>query len=148
MEVIVETLKKYGRKMNISKLFSIASVCFGLTACSGSPEADDMKAALEQGWGSCTGVRFTDLKKTNGVDRGRNYEMALSFNLEVLKDQTADSAWRSDALCPSGMLDLLYAYRKSGQTGVRYGEPLKKGDLIKIADTYTMVKSEKGWIRE
>lgn len=134
--------------MSIKKRFWLPLIALSLTGCSGSPDADDIKATLEQGWASCSGAKFQDLKKTNGVDRGKNYEMAVSYSLEVRKDLTAEEAWKSDGLCPVAMVDLLYAYRKTGQMREQFGAPLKKGDLLKISDTYTMVKSEKGWIKE
>lgn len=134
--------------MHVKKLFWLLVITSSLSGCSSSPDADDIKATLAEGWGHCKGVKFQDLKKTNGVDNGKSYVMAVSFNLEVLKDLTAQEAWRSDELCPAELLNLLRAYRKSGQEGVKYAEPLKKGDLLKISDTFNMVKSEKGWIQE
>lgn len=111
------------------------------------PDVADIETDLKEGWGLCKGLKLTDLKKTNGVDHDSSYEMAISYKLEVLKDVTAEEAWQSNAICPDSldMFKLFWAYGKMDQ---KYGQPLKVGDTINVNDTFDMVKSENGWIRQ
>ncbi len=115
-----------------------------IVGCSSKPDVGDIESQLRQGWGVCQGLKLTELKKTNGVDRGDSYDMAVSFKLVVTKNATAEEAWYSDAICPMpGMLELLWVYGKADK---KFRTPLKVGDVINVNDTFTMVKSEKGWI--
>lgn len=131
----------------MKKIILLAVLCGGaLAGCSSSPDVSDVKATLEEGWGECKGLKFSDLKKTNGIDHGKSYELAVSYKLEVLNDVTAEQAWQTEALCPSpGMLQLLWAY---GKADGKFGKALKKGDIIAVGDSFQMIKSEKGWIRQ
>jgi len=118
----------------------------GLIGCSSKPDVGDIEAQLKQGWGMCQGLKLTDLKKTNGIDHGSTYEMAVSFKLEITKEATAEEAWFKEVICPApGMLQLFWAYGKLDQ---KFGRPLKAGDVINVSDTFTMVKSEKGWVTQ
>ena len=128
----------------------ILMLCIGgtLIGCSSKPDVSDIESQLKEGWGTCQGLKMTNLKKTNGVDHGKIYEMTVSYELVVTKDATATEAWEQEAICPStgasgGMHRLLWAYGKLDQ---KWGKPLKVGDIINVNDTFNMIKSEKGWI--
>lgn len=126
----------------------LITLCLGgiLVGCSSKPDVGDIEPQLKEGWGMCQGLKMVDLKKTNGVDHGGTYEMAVSYKLEITKDATAEEAWYKEAICPSpGMLQLLWVYGKLDQ---KFGRPLKAGDVINVNETFTMVKSEKGWITQ
>lgn len=132
--------------MKTRTLLSVLCLGGALLGCSSSPDVSDVKATLEQGWGACKGLRFADLKKKNGIDHGKSYELAVSYKLEVLNDVTAEQAWQTEALCPSpDMLQLLWAY---GKADGKFGKALKKGDIINVGDSFEMVKSENGWVRQ
>lgn len=131
-------IKGFGIMLCLSGIF--------LAGCSSKPDVTDISSDLKDGWGLCKGVKLTDLKKTNGVDRGDIYEMSVSYKLEVLKDLTAEEAWQSNAICGDSwdMFKLFWAY---GKMDHKYGHPLKVGDVINVNDVFSMVKSEKGWIQ-
>jgi hypothetical protein len=126
----------------------VLMLCLGSTllGCSSKPDVGDIEAQLKKGWGMCQGLKMTDLKKVNGVDQGKNYEMAVSYNLQITKNATAEEAWYKETICPSpSMLQMFWAYGKLAQ---KFGQPLKVGDVITVNDTFTMIKSEKGWITQ
>lgn len=131
------------RKLGLALCFS----GIALAGCSSKPDVADIAGDLKEGWGLCKGVKLTDLKKTNGVERGTSYEMAISYKLEIVNDLTAEQAWQSNAICGDnwGMFKLLWAY---GKLDRKYGHPLKAGDVINVNDVFNMVKSEKGWIKQ
>jgi hypothetical protein len=134
--------------MTIRKLaLSLYLCCIALAGCSSKPDVSDIADGLKEGWGLCKGVKLTDLKKTNGVDRGGNYEMAISYKLEIVNDLTAEQAWNSTTICGDkwDMYKMLTAY---GKMDNKYGHSLKAGDVINVNDVFNMVKSENGWIKQ
>jgi hypothetical protein len=134
--------------MKFKKLSLVLSLCcIALAACSSKPEASDIEGNLKEGWGLCKGLKFSDLKKTNGVDRGSSYEMSISYKLEVLNDLTAEQAWQANAVC-DGSIDMFKLFWAYGKIDHKYGQSLKAGDVVNVNDVFTMVKSENGWIQK
>jgi|JI6StandDraft_1071083.scaffolds.fasta_scaffold340053_1 hypothetical protein len=133
--------------MRIKALVLMLCLSGTLPGCSSKPEVGDVEAQLKEGWGMCKGLKMTDLKKTNGIDKGDRYKMGISYKLEILNDLTAEDAWGSSAVCPiaSDMYKLYWAY---GRMDGKYRQPFKKGNVINVNDVFTMVKSEQGWIIE
>ncbi len=145
LQFVTRILNK-GERMNVQKLGLVLFLgCVSLAGCSSKPEISDIEPGLKEGWADCSGLKLADLKKTNGVDHGSSYEITVSYKLQVLKDVTAEEAWQTNALCPDawGAFKVFWAY---GKIDRKYGNPLKAGDAINVNETYTMVKSEKGWI--
>lgn len=125
-------------------------LCLGgtLLGCSNKPDVGDIQATLNEGWGMCKGLKLTDIKKMNGIDHGNSYEVAFSYKLEILKDVSAEDAWyqATEAICQSVLIiPTFWAY---GQLDHKFGQPLKKGDVINVNDSFTMIKSENGWIKQ
>ena len=120
----------------------LAIFCFVgiLSACSSKPDVDVIQPALAELWQPCELLKFTDLKKTNGIDRNDHYEMAYSYKLVFLKDV---ENWPSAGICPVNQLNLLWDYAKIVH---KQGVPLKKGEYIEIEDSATLIESEKGWV--
>ena len=129
----------------MNKTITIAAALI-LAGCSNVPDASDIRDELEQGWAGCPGVKVIDLKKTNGVDHGNTYQMAVSWKFKILKDMTNDEAMNgglcSDVMQTTNFIQVAMRDPKF----VSMNRSLKKGDTIDISDSYTMVKSEKGWI--
>lgn len=187
-----------------------------LVGCSSKPDAGDVKDGIVDGWKSCTFVKATDIKKTNGLDRGNTYEMAISFKFEIVGDvpkgnpfnvelpkglnaaeqsewqslvgSTPPSAPPSDDASPETKAEYAKTQQKREQAAAleskinaaqqpyviahqqakefydrncaangqlfwtmvrgagRDPAALSKGDVIDIATTFNMIKSEKGWI--
>lgn len=69
-----------------------------LSGCLGSsvPEAKDVEAGLIDGWSSCKMLRPVSIKKTNGIDQGRVYQMAIEYKLEFVKDIAKEDIWGQD----------------------------------------------------
>jgi hypothetical protein len=67
-------------------------LCVGaisLAACSSKPDAGDVSQGIKKTWESCKLIQPTDFKKTNGIDQGSSYQMAISYKLEIVKDIAA-----------------------------------------------------------
>lgn len=132
--------------MQKKALAAVLCAVVSLAGCSGKPEVGNVEGQLKELWGLCPGLRMSDLKKTNGVDRGNTYEMSVSYKLVVTKDAMAEEAWYGGVICPPPtMLQLLWGF---GKLDGKFGRPLKVGDVINVNDVFTMVKSEKGWIAQ
>jgi len=116
------------------KKFLIISVCGILFGCSNKPDVTDIKPQLQKGW-SCEGLKITNLKKDNGIDRGNSYDMDVSYDVEVTKEFYEEDRFKCDSL-------IVYQFEN------QLVFPLKKGHLISVKDTYRMVNSEKGWVSE
>lgn len=67
-----------------------------LSGCSGKPSASDVKDVIVDNWSACKLVKVTDVKKTNGIERGNAYQMAVSYKLELLQDVAEEDAWGED----------------------------------------------------
>jgi len=123
----------------------LAFLCIGvmLVGCSGNPDVGDIEPQLTEGWQMCKGLKMTDLRKTNGIAHGAEYEMAITYKLEITKDATAEEAWIKEGICPQEMQRLFQLY---GMRDQKFPNALKVGDIVNVSDTFTMIKSEKGWI--
>lgn len=121
---------------------------FFVSGCSSQPDIGDIDTQLKAMWQPCELLKVTDLKKTNGIDKGNTYELAYSYKLEFLKDT---DNWLSDGVCPIMQLGTLLGYSVRAGTnplGSPAGVPMKSGAFIEVNDLATMVKSEKGWISQ
>lgn len=81
------------KKIYLNGLFAVAIVC--LSGCSSKPEANDIAEGLKEFWGPCKMVRPIEIKKTNGMDRGDSYDMAISYKLEFVRDIDEEEIWAS-----------------------------------------------------
>lgn len=77
----------------ISSALSVALLLMPLTACSGKPDASDVEQEIKTFWSPCKLVKVTDIKKTNGVDQGKRYQMAISYKLELVQDVAEEDIW-------------------------------------------------------
>lgn len=66
-----------------------------LSGCSGKPSASDVKDVIIETWSPCKLVKISDVKKTNGIDRGNFYQMAISYQVELLQDVNDEDVWGS-----------------------------------------------------
>jgi hypothetical protein len=57
-----------------------------LAGCSSKPTIGDVEPGIEKAWASCNVIKVKNFKKTNGVDRGDSYQMAISYEAEIVKD--------------------------------------------------------------
>lgn len=66
-----------------------------LSGCLGPsvPEAKDIEAGLIDVWSSCKMLRPVSIKKTNGLDQGRVYQMAIEYKLEFVGDIANEDIW-------------------------------------------------------
>lgn len=64
-----------------------------LSGCSSKPDVGDVEAEIKEFWKPCKLVNPTSFKKTNGVDRGDSYQMAISYKLEIVKDIAVEDIW-------------------------------------------------------
>jgi hypothetical protein len=64
-----------------------------LVGCSSKPDVGDVEVGLKALWAPCTLVKPTSFKKTNGVDRGATYQMAITYKLEVVQDVAEEDIW-------------------------------------------------------
>ena len=125
----------------------LAVLCFsaGILGCSNVPDASDLKSSIEEAWAECSGLKMTDLKKTNGIDHGDTYEMAISYKLVITKNASAMDAWFADAICPMSSVEIL---RGLAAMDKKAGLPVKVGDSINVNGVFRMIKSENGWIQQ
>ncbi|WP_305073737.1 hypothetical protein [Propionivibrio sp.] len=113
----------------------VLALCLGtLIGCSSKPDVGDIEAGLKEVWGTCPGLKMTDLKKTNGIDHGKTYEMAASYRLTLVKEKSG---------CPPELARLFFMLRAKDN---KLDQDMKVGDSINVDDTWTMVESEKGWV--
>lgn len=93
----------------ISYVLTALLLLTSLTACSGKPEASDVEGLIKEVWAPCKLVKVTDVKKTNGVDQGKRYQMAISYKLELVQDVAIEDVW--DTKDPKGSDSLEIATR-------------------------------------
>lgn len=115
-----------------------------LGGCSSKPDVGDVEDVLKEAWKPCKLVKASSFKKTNGVDHGDNYEMAISFKLELVRDiaeEDLNTTWLSATENCPGPIGMGFA-----KLFISPPYPLKKGKTVEVYPVYTMIKSEKGWI--
>lgn len=208
--------KRYFMMRKSSTVIAMGLSMWLLVGCSSKPDAGDVKDGIVDGWKSCTFVKPYDVKKTNGLDRGNTYEMAISFKFEIVGEvpkgnpfqvafpqglnaaeqteyqsligSTPPSAPNHDDASPEATAEYARTQQKREQAAAleskmaaarqpyvlahqqakefyernclangllfwtmvkgagRDPAALSKGDVIDIATTFNMIKSEKGWI--
>ncbi len=77
----------------VSFALSAMLLVIPLSACSGKPDASDVEKEIKEFWAPCKLVKVTDVKKTNGVDQGERYQMAISYKLELVQDVAEEDVW-------------------------------------------------------
>ncbi len=107
----------------MSFALSAALLVIPLSACSGKPDASDVEGLIKEVWAPCKLVKVTDIKKTNGVDQGDSYQMAISYKLELVQDVAIEDVW--DAKDPKRD-DTLRELNLNGMTSQELAEAQKK----------------------
>lgn len=116
--------------------------CF-LLGCSSTPSESDISAGVNEYWGGC--AKISDVKKTNGVDKGNAYQVSYTYKLELLEDGGGMFGTPPSCSIMGGenpqAVSLIKIAVASGHQG-----KLVKGDVFTVTNETIMVKSEKGWI--
>lgn len=134
---------------------------FFIAGCTSKPDVTNIESNLKAQWSNCESFKIIDIKKTNGIERGDNYQIDISYNIEATKNLTAvsvgDKVGRviQDA-CPAVVKvnGLLMAMMQDVGKRIGHGEGemtvgeilVPKGTSYELTNSYLMVKSEKGWI--
>lgn len=124
------------------------AVCLGgmlVGGCSSKPDVGDVKGMIKEAWKPCNVVELDSIKKTNGIERGDTYQMAITYELEITKDVANVKFF--DANCPSPMGDVFAKYFIE-TPGSGHDFPFKKGEILTVSPVYIMVKSENGWVQQ
>lgn len=88
-----KTRERFMKKVSFA--LSAMLMVIPLSACTGKPEASDVEGLIKEAWAPCKLVKVADVKKTNGVDQGQSYQMAISYKLELVQDVAAEDVWYS-----------------------------------------------------
>ena len=63
-----------------------------LAGCSSKPDVGDVEGGIKKVWETCKVIKPTNFKKTNGVDHGDSYQMAISYEYEIVEDIATEDA--------------------------------------------------------
>ncbi|MBS1196516.1 MAG: hypothetical protein H6R18_301 [Proteobacteria bacterium] len=117
-----------------------------LGGCSSKPDVSDVEEAIKEVWEPCRLVKPINIKKENGIDHGDRYQLAISYQIEIVRDIP-----RSDDMdrflhqnCPLPTLVAFTTVLASNNTFVDNG--LKKGQTFDVAVEFKLIKSENGWV--
>ncbi|MEI7840033.1 MAG: hypothetical protein WCJ11_05985 [Methylococcaceae bacterium] len=127
-------------KTKLQILALLASNAF-VSGCSAGdvPGLSDVEPGLREVWMECKyngkpQFEITDVKKTNGINHGRTYEIFVSYKITGLYDINNNSGLLA---CPN--------FAPSGAVNEAAS---KKGFTMNIDTNYIMIKSENGWVIE
>lgn len=132
---------------------------FFIAGCTSNPDVASIEPSLKAQWSKCDLFKVTNIKKTNGIERGTKYQINLSYNIEATRDliatpQTYSVSTSIQLACPAVVTveDLLMHIAVDGSKRMVEGHPipgtilLPKGTSYEVNTSYLMIKSEKGWI--
>lgn len=119
-----------------TKIFLALGLSVLLAACGSKPDVSAVEPMLKEAWALCPGVKIFDIHKTNGIERGNGYEMAVAFKLEILETEQICNDVR--------MLQALQRVIELDKSKQEY--TLKVGEVLNVNTSYLLEKSEKGWI--
>ncbi len=58
-----------------------------------TPDASDVSASIKEAWQQCNLVKPDNFKKQNGIDRGRAYQIEVSYTLEITRNIAEEDIW-------------------------------------------------------
>ena len=111
------------------------------------PEASDLRSELIETYAHCSSVSLSDFEKTNSIDRGDHYQVDLTWKFTLTRDVAHLQMLlpTGDGLCNNmPMIQLLLA--QLTEAGVDITEGVSKGLEVGAANSFKVVKSEKGWV--
>lgn len=128
------------------KLYTLVLIAFSvfISGCSSkdAPDVSDVEPGIRAFWGACTyegkpQFKVTDIEKTNGINRGRTYEVFFTYKITLLSTHLMASM--DGMTCPSipGILMNL---------GITNEDDLHKG--VVMQGQQNMIPSENGWVVE
>lgn len=141
------------KRRRIGRLGAAAVVVLGLIGCGGKPSDADLAAALTRDdplVGKVYEIR--DIRRINGYERPPDaYVIEFSADIHILENpqnyfgrlsqsgQSGAGVVAAFGLATGGLA-------KWGLTTAALISASKKGDVLPVSGTTTMIKSERGWI--
>ena len=130
----------------MKKLFMLALTALPLISVAGQPKISVLKDELTALWDKCPEVKVVDIRKINGIQYGRRYEMAYSFRIKLEEYSTFDK------FCPNG--DIVQGknlqkkvLREMGiRAGLKHMNDLSTGSELTANAVAEFIKTDNGWI--
>lgn len=125
---------------------------FALSGCGNTPSDSELASALTRGdllIGKVYEIR--NIRRLNGYERPEGYVIEFSADIQILEtpedyfgrlsraDQSGAGVVAAIGLAAGGLA-------KWGLTTAALISASKKGDVVPVSGTTTMIKSERGWI--
>ena len=118
-----------------------------IVGCSDQPKISVLESELINFWKKCPEVTITDVKKTNGIQNGRSYDIAYSFKIKMKGLTTFDE------FCPNGdaigsiknaqRFTLQLVARRAGLRS--WDETVNASELTANA-VAEFIKTDNGWV--
>lgn len=144
--------------MKNKKILLISSLyLFLLGGCSSPPSVGDVKDGIIDAWKPCQSlVKPISFKKLNGIDNGNTYQLDVNYQLFIVTDIPADKFGAEPLLgaCLAGGASVgdatdmmnIFVNLVMKNTNIIQNEVIKSGKTLDVTTSYSMIKSEKGWI--
>ena len=132
-------------KTKLQILALLACSVFSAGCSAGNvPGAGDIEPGLKEFWATCTvdgksPFNITDVKKTNGINRGGFYEVFFSYKVTLLTDFQRYTT--KECLTMATMMAMF-------APNVDKALSHRKGFVFSVNDSINMIESENGWVAQ
>lgn len=111
-----------------------------------APEAKDVQGEIIQAYAVCDAVALSDFEKIDSIKRADHYSVELAWKFTVRRDVEYGKMMLTNGqgLCKNQAFTRLLLAQLV-DAGVTIQDGIERGDVIGAANTFKVVKSEKGW---
>lgn len=129
-----------------AKLFVMAAAFSTIASAQKPPEAKDIRGEIIQAYSVCDSVSLSEFEKIDSVKRSDHFTVELAWKFTVRRDVEYGKMMLTNGqgLCTNQAFTRLLLAQLV-DAGVTIQDGIERGDTIGAANTFKVVKSEKGW---
>jgi hypothetical protein len=146
--MIIKSVRK-ATSINMQCLLVLVLCSVFLSGCESRAELKDVEPTIREFWSTCSFVKIEKLRKVNGLSRGEEYVLSIAYDLVVQFEVAPEEDKWGSASALSQNCNGEAQMMASGRLKLQhfgYQKGWKQGQVLSVANEYTLVHSENGWV--